>query len=102
MKGPITMYLRFNLIKPALSSVHNASQTKIAEVKIQADGPPEVTPARRLTTLERRGIPAFAVAKRKAWFDDPIKNPGVEFPYKHQRVRFGERRFLEFLATSCR
>jgi hypothetical protein len=55
------MYLRFTLIKSALYSVHNAAQTKIAEVQIQPDGPPKVTPARRLTAQERRSIAAFEV-----------------------------------------
>ena len=53
------LYLRFTFIKPALYSVHNAAQTKLAEVQLQPDGPPKVTPARRLTTLERRSIAAF-------------------------------------------
>jgi hypothetical protein len=54
------MYLRFTSIKPALYSVHNAAQTKIAEVQIQPNGPHKITPpARRLTTLERRSIAAF-------------------------------------------
>jgi hypothetical protein len=53
------MYLRFTSIKPALYSVHNAAQTKIAEVKIQPNGPHEIRPLRRLSKRERQSIAGF-------------------------------------------
>jgi hypothetical protein len=53
------LYLRFTLLRPALYSVHNASQNKIAEVQIQPNGPHKVTPVRRLTPSERQSIAAF-------------------------------------------
>jgi hypothetical protein len=53
------LYLRFTLLEPALYSVHNASQTKIAEVKIHTDGPPDILPCGRLNQAERRSIAAF-------------------------------------------
>jgi hypothetical protein len=56
------LYLRYTLAKPALYSVHNASRT-IAKVRINSEGPPTVTPARRLSTEERSSIEAFATMK---------------------------------------
>jgi hypothetical protein len=52
------LYLRFTSIKPALYAVH--ASKKIAEVKIQPDGPPTITPMRRLSLAERRSIAVFA------------------------------------------
>jgi hypothetical protein len=54
------LYPRYALIKLALYSVHDATDTAIAEVKIPASGPHTITPIRKLRRNERRSIAAFA------------------------------------------
>lgn len=60
------LLLSFTLIKPALYSVHNAAQTKIAELKIHPDGHTiTTTRGRRLRKIERQSIEAFEAVGRK-------------------------------------
>jgi hypothetical protein len=55
------LYLRFTLLSPALYAVHNAAQTKIAQVQIHPDPmrPHTVYSTRPLSLAEGQSIAAF-------------------------------------------